>query len=87
MQHIKIHPNEDDRFSHLTRMFGLHTEAEMLLVLYAIALALTAGTVLWFSISRWWHAGIVLVLWIPLFTPVARGWLAMCHAICLRVHS
>jgi len=43
----------------------------MLLAIYALALALIAGTVLWFSVSRWWHAAIVALLWIPLFTPVA----------------
>jgi hypothetical protein len=43
----------------------------MLLAIYAIVLALIAGTVLWFSISRWRHAAIVAVLWIALFTPVA----------------
>ena len=43
----------------------------MVLALYAAALVLIVGVVLWFSVSRWWHAAIIAVLWVPFFTPVA----------------
>jgi hypothetical protein len=43
----------------------------MLLALYAAALVLIVGVVLWFSVSCWWHAAIIATLWVPLFTPVA----------------
>jgi hypothetical protein len=44
----------------------------MLLAIYAIALALISGTILWFSISRWWHAAAVAILWITLSSLLTR---------------
>jgi hypothetical protein len=46
----------------------------MLLALYAVALVLLAGLVVWRSVSRWWHGVVVAVLWVPLFPFVSR-WL------------
>jgi Kef-type K+ transport system membrane component KefB len=46
----------------------------MLLALYAVALVLLAGLVVWRAVSRWWHGVVVAVLWVPLFPFVSR-WL------------
>jgi hypothetical protein len=46
----------------------------MILTLYAIALAASAGIAVWYAIARWWQALIIAVLWVPFFPLVAR-WL------------
>jgi hypothetical protein len=46
----------------------------MIVILYAVGLAAMAGIAVRYASTRWWHALIIALLWIPFFPLVAR-WL------------
>ena len=54
----------------------------MIVILYAFGLAAMAGIAVRYAITRWWHALIIAVLWIPFF-PLVAHWLTGDISACL----